>query len=130
MSPVLDKVSVTSPATASNRYFSRASLGDAPHWISAVTGTTTVEASAPQSVISEDQYRVVSRELHCTVEQTETGSFIAAEPVIGVFGAGQDLNEALHDLFFALHEHREVLERQDSLSAGLREQLDYLNALL
>jgi hypothetical protein len=129
MSPVLDKVDVTSLGKTSDRHTSSVSLVGAPHWINTFGGAVATEASPAQAVISENGYRAISRDIHCTVEQTETG-FIAAEPVTGVFGFGRDLNEALHDLFFALHEHRDVLERQGSLSVGLQEQLAYLNALL
>lgn len=53
---------------------------------------------------------------------------MACEYVMGVFGYGDRPGEAIADLRRAISEHREVLERQESLSPGLQEQLARLTA--
>lgn len=53
-------------------------------------------------------------------------AFSVYDPLTGVFGSGADPHKALRDLSAALHEHREVLERQDHLSPALQHQLDQL----
>jgi hypothetical protein len=133
MTPVLDKVDVdvTSPGAISERHVSSGvRLAGGTNWVNTFGGAVAAEAPESRAAVSEDSYRVASREIHFTLEHTETGGFITAEAVTGIFGFGRDLNESLRDLFTALYEHRDVLERQESLSPGLQEQLDYLKALL
>lgn len=48
----------------------------------------------------------------------------------GIFGAGASDADALRDYVLALHEHRDVLERQDALSDDLARQLAYVKRVL
>lgn len=132
MSQVLDKVDATSLGEASNRYTSSdVAMTGVTQWITTFGGGATAqEAGAPAAVMSESDYRVAPRVIEYKLERTETGGFLVAEPVTGIFGFGHDLNDALRDLFVALHEHQDVLQRQESLSRGLQEQLNYLSTLL
>ncbi len=63
-----------------------------------------------------------------SVQRLDSG-FVAVDEVTGIFGFGDDLNEALMDLAAALVEHREVLEGQGALSPDLQDQLRYLQDL-
>ena len=54
----------------------------------------------------------------------------AVDPETGIFGSGPDRDAALEDLRQALHEHLEVLDRQEALSEELWAQLVYLRRLL
>lgn len=132
MSQVLDKVDATSLGEASNRHMSSGvAMTGATHWITTFGGGATAqEAPAPAVAMSEFDYRVAPRVIHYKLERTETGGFLVVEPVTGIFGFGHDRNDALRDLFVALHEHQDVLQRQEALSPGLQEQLNYLSTLL
>ena len=78
------------------------------------------------TVVTEPaHYNVPARPVRWEWHRTETG-FTVCDRVTGVFGFGSDLNEAIRDLAHALREHRDVLERQDALSANLQHQLKYL----
>lgn len=76
---------------------------------------------------SPDDYQAPQRlPLKWTRHPGGAVAFSVYDPVTGVFGSGADPRKALQDLSFALREHREVLERQDSLSPALQRQLDQL----
>lgn len=133
MTPVLDKgIDVTSLGAVSTRSLSSAvAVAGGTKWITASGGgASAAEPAQKYAPVSEYDYRVFSPTIRCTVEERENGGFVVAEEVTGIFGAGADRNLAFHDLFAALYEHLDVLERQESLSPGLQEQLDYLRALL
>ncbi len=50
------------------------------------------------------------------------------DPKTGIFGQGEDVLAALQDFMRAAAEHRDVLERQPTLSEDLAAQLKYLRA--
>ena len=58
-------------------------------------------------------------------EHGESG-WIWEDDVSGVFGSGETPLDALHDFKRAVTEHIDVLSRQQHLSPGLAEQLEYL----
>lgn len=64
-----------------------------------------------------------------SVEEHE-GGWTATDTATGIFGSGEDVTEAMRDLYAALHEHRDVLQRQPELSEALAQQLDYLHRVL
>lgn len=132
MSQVLDKVDATSLGEPSVRRVSGGvSFAGGAKWITTFGGGATAQEVPPTvAAVSEFDYHVAPRVIHYSLGHTENGGFLATEPMTGIFGFGRDRNEALRDLFRALHEHQDVLQRQGSLSAGLRAQLDYLTALL
>lgn len=133
MTQVVDHVDVTSLDPPSPRRIGGSVSSQIPlaggNWVATLRGATAEEAAKPRAAVNEFDYRVSARPISWTLERTEIG-FVAANQVTGIFGSGQDPNEAFRDLFAALHEHRDVLERQESLSPGLQEQLEYLRALL
>lgn len=62
-----------------------------------------------------------------SLEVTEgPGYIIVKDMATGMFGEGPRYPEALEDLNHALHEYRDVLERQPALSPELRAHLDHL----
>lgn len=81
------------------------------------------------TVGSDYDYRVVHRAGRWTLARTESG-YIASDNLTGIFGFGSDAKEAARDLAAALHEHRDVLGRQEALSPALQKQLNYLRDLL
>jgi hypothetical protein len=81
------------------------------------------------SVDSPYDYRATLQSNRWKLERTDKG-YIASDVLTGIFGFGSDANQAARDLVVALHEHRDVLERQEALSAPLQEQLGYLRDLL
>jgi len=54
------------------------------------------------------------------------GIWIVEDDASGVFGSGETPLEAMRDFRQAVVDHVDVLSRQDELSPGLEEQLDYL----
>jgi hypothetical protein len=64
-----------------------------------------------------------------SVEEHE-GGWTVTDTATGIFGSGEDVTEAMRDLFAALHEHCDVLQRQPQLSEALARQLDYLQRVL
>jgi hypothetical protein len=132
MSPVLKDIKMTSPGEISDRNFGVSS--DVPlaggAWVAEHGGGGTVEAFATHAAVREfSGYQVIAPASRWKLEVTENG-FIVSDRLTGIFGFGAEPIEAIRDLADALVEHRDVLERQENLSAGLQEQLDYLRALL
>lgn len=77
---------------------------------------------------SGDDYQAPQRQPLKWTRHPQGGgvAFSVYDPLTGVFGSGGDPRKALQDLSAALREHREVLERQESLSPALQHQLDQL----
>lgn len=72
------------------------------------------------------------RPLEVLLEQSEDEA-VVTDPATGIFGAGDDIPEALNDLLLALEDHRSLLEREieaGQLSSGLKSQLEYLRDLM
>lgn len=130
MTQLLDKVDVTSAGPVSPRRLSVSSQVPLAggSWVAGLRNAGAVEAAQTHAAVSEFDYKVVSRPSRWTWEHSDTG-FVTSDLVTGIFGFGEDLNAAIVDLAAALQEHRDVLERQDSLSPDLQEQLNYLRAL-
>ena len=63
------------------------------------------------------------------VEERE-GYWTVRDPQTGIFGSGPDRDAAFDDFGHALHEHYDVLARQDALSEELTLQLAYLRQRL
>jgi hypothetical protein len=123
---VQDKVDVTSPGVASSRRWGTGVSATGKSWVAGLKGG--LDKVAPAVAISEYDYKV-SAPPRWKVEKTD-GGFVVVDELTGVFGSGADANSAIQDVFAALHEHRDVLERQDALSPALEEQLRYLRELL
>jgi len=75
-------------------------------------------------------YKVKPRTSNWSLERSQADD---GSPVIsvcdartGVFGVGDDVNEAIRDLIRSKREHREVLEGQANLSPALKRQLKLL----
>lgn len=85
--------------------------------------------NAGSTTVNERSYEVSTRPIRWDWNHSEAG-FTACDHVTGIFGFGADLNEAIRDLIQALLEHRDVLDRQDSLSPDLKSQLEYLQSIL
>jgi hypothetical protein len=130
MTQVLDKVDVTAAGPISPRRFAKSVSSQVPlaggSWVAGLRNAG--EAVQAHAAVSEFDYKVVSRPSRWTWEHSDTG-FVTSDLVTGIFGFGEDLNAAIVDLATALQEHRDVLERQDSLSSDLQEQLNYLREL-
>jgi len=58
------------------------------------------------------------------------GVWTVRDLATGIFGTGDSEAAAFRDFRDALIEHRDVLERQDALSAELKSQLEYLRRTL
>lgn len=58
------------------------------------------------------------------------GVWTLADRETGIFGAGPDQDSAARDFAAALREHRDVLERQATLSEELQAQLRYLRRIV
>jgi|GEM_PF-5380479 len=132
MTPVMDKIAVTSPGEISERLWGISS--DVPlaggAWVAEHSHSGTVEAVATHAVLNEpSSYRVSAPASQWELRITENG-FIASDAPTGIFGFGSEPIEAIQDLAIALIEHRDVLERQEALSPALQEQLVYLRELL
>jgi hypothetical protein len=132
MTPVMDKIAVTSPGEISERLWGISS--DVPlaggAWVAEHSHSGTVEAVATHAVLNEpSSYRVSPPASQWELRVTENG-FIASDALTGIFGFGPEPIEAIKDLAIALVEHRDVLERQEALSPALQDQLDYLRELL
>lgn len=101
-----------------------------PHWGHQVGARYVWSAEYLHSTVGGDfDYRVIQRKGRWALARTEHG-YIASDSLTGIFGYGSDVKEAARDLATALHEHRDVLERQEALSPALQEQLNYLRELL
>jgi hypothetical protein len=101
-----------------------------PHWGHAVAARYQQPAEYLHPQVGSDyNYSVTLRKGRWTLQRTDEG-YIASDTLTGIFGFGSDANQAARDLVAALHEHRDVLERQDALSPALQEQLTYLRELL
>jgi hypothetical protein len=105
-------------------------LPSRPMWGHKVNSRYSWNAEYVHSTVGSDyDYRVVHRKGRWTLARTENG-YIASDTLTGIFGFGPSAKEAARDLGDALHQHRDVLERQEALSPALQEQLDYLRDLL
>lgn len=101
-----------------------------PRWGHSVAARYEQPVEYVQSSIgSPFSYRATFRTGRWKLERTDTG-YIISDTVTGIFGFGDDVKQAGRDLVAALHEHRDVLERQDALSPALQQQLDHLRDLL
>jgi hypothetical protein len=132
MTQVLDNIDVTFPGAVSPRQFGRSVSSDVPlaggSWVAKLRGAGAQEAIHTHAAVSEFDYKVFARPSRWKWRHSESG-YVTADLVTGIFGFGEDLNAAIVDLAAALQEHRDVLERQDSLSPDLQDQLNYLRAL-
>ena len=126
-----DRIDVTAPGPISPMHWGRSVSGKVPlaggSWVASLHGAGA-EAAETHAAVSEFDYEVFAPAPRWKLERSDSG-FIASDRLTGIFGSGPDPNEAIRDLFAALHEHRDVLERQESLSPGLQEQLGYLREL-
>lgn len=132
MTEICDKVQVTSPGLVSPRIWGRSAFEvnlASGSWVASLRGATAEEPLEPQAAVSEFDYAGVALPRPWQLKRSGSG-WIASDRPTGIFGFGHDRNEAILDLIKALHEHRDVLERQDALSPALQEQLDYLRELL
>lgn len=64
------------------------------------------------------------------ITEQHDGYWTVHDPATGIFGSGSDQGAARLDLQHALHEHMDVLNRQDVLSPELSAQLAYLRVRL
>jgi hypothetical protein len=132
MTEVRDRVQLTSPGPVSPTTWGRSAYKvnlASGSWVASLHGATAEEALEPQAAVSEFDYAGVAFPRPWQLKRSNDG-WIASDRPTGIFGFGQDRNEAISDLIKALHEHRDVLERQEALSPGLQDQLTYLNAIL
>lgn len=83
-----------------------------------------------QVMRSRSDYTITPRASFPVHAERGDGGWIVTESRTGIFGFGDTRISALRDLRDALREHADVLERSAELSAGLREQLDYLRSRL
>jgi hypothetical protein len=64
--------------------------------------------------------------IYVRIEAPDPGILTVLEPETGIFGVGANLAEAIEDFRSTLEAHRSLLEGSQPLSAGLKEQLDFL----
>lgn len=65
------------------------------------------------------------------LDLTSPGKFVLSEPVSGVYGVGKNLGDAFDDLHsMVIDLFEELVASESELSQKLRQQLDYLRAII
>jgi len=130
LTPIRERVKATPPGRVSDRHLGPSSsvplVGGA--WVARHSHRAATETVAERGAVNEFGYTADVSADRWSVQRLDSG-FVAVDEVTGIFGFGDDLNEALMDLAAALVEHREVLEGQGALSPDLQDQLRYLQDL-
>lgn len=87
-------------------------------------------ATAEHRSVVANSYTVRSRPMFDLALERDAGMWIVSDRATAIHGSGETIPAALNDFRTAAAEHLDVLQRQDSLTAALTAQVEYLRTRL